>query len=63
MGKFQSQSFIEDSKPKTLDWNRVVVFRKGMIIQGKHYLTEISYNDEGLYIALYSMEGPSKNLV
>ncbi len=34
-----------------------------MIIQGQHFLVEISYNDKGLYVALYSMEDSKKNLM
>ena len=40
-----------------------MVFRKGMIISDNHYLVEISYNDSGLYIALHSIDGPSKSIM
>lgn len=31
-----------------------------MIIQDHHYLVEVSYNQRGLFVALYSMSNPSE---
>jgi hypothetical protein len=56
-------SFGEVKRPANLEWDRLVVFRKGMIIQDAHYLVELSYNQRGLFISLHSMEGSSKSLI
>lgn len=56
-------SFGEVKRPSNLEWDRLVVFRKGMIIQDSHYLVELSYNQRGLFISLHAMEGPSKSLI
>ncbi len=51
-------SFGSYNRPSKLELDRTVAFRKGMIIQGHHYLVEISYNLRGLFISLFSMSDP-----
>lgn len=50
-------------RPNQLEVDRLVVYKKGKIIQNDYYIVEISYNSRGLFISLFSMEDESKNKV
>eukprot|EP00347_Sterkiella_histriomuscorum_P008638 403344332 len=50
-------------KPNHLEIDRLVVFKRGKMIQNDYYIVEISYNQRGLFVSLFSMENEQKNKV
>ena len=46
-------------KPAELDPGRIVFYKKGTVVSDHYYICEISYNHNGFYISLFSMEGPT----
>ncbi len=56
-------SNVNFSPRKHLDIDRLVLFKRGMTIKDDYYITEISYNQRGLFVSLYSIENPDKNKI
>ena len=50
-------------RPNQLELERIVVYKKGKIIDDSYYIVEISYNLRGLFISLFSVESEKSNLV
>ena len=42
-------------KPQELDLARIVVYKRGLEIDGVNYVCEISYNRKGFYVTLFSV--------
>lgn len=61
--KHQSALSFYSKKPNNLEIDRIVVYKKGKMIQNEYYIVEISYNSRGLFISLFSMEDESKNKI
>jgi hypothetical protein len=40
-----------------------VVYKKGKMIKNDYYVVELSYNQRGFFVSLYSIEDESKNKV
>ena len=52
-----------ERKPNQLEIDRLVLHKKSQMIGNEYYIVEISYNQRGLFVSLFSMESADKNKV
>ena len=52
-----------DRKPTQLEVDRLVVFKKGILIGREYFILEMSYITRGFFISLFSIEDSEKSLV
>jgi hypothetical protein len=50
-------------RPNELEPERIVLFKKGLIIEQAYYICEISYNKRGYFISLFSVSNISNKMV
>ncbi len=46
-----------------MEIDRLVVYKKGRLIKNEYYVVEISYNQRGLFVSLFSIEDGTKSKV
>ena len=52
-----------EKRPTQLEVDRLVVFKKGILIGREYFILEISYNTRGFFISLFSIENTEKSLI
>ena len=50
-------------RPADLEAERVVVFKKGLVIDQIYYICEISYNKRGYFISVFSIQELNNKMV
>ena len=52
-----------EKRPTQLEVDRLVVFKKGILIGREYFILEMSYNTRGFFISLFSIENTEKSLI
>ena len=50
-------------RPSELEPERIVLFKKGLLIEQAYYICEISYNKRGYFISLFSIQDLNNKMV